>query len=244
MVNADYIPYPSQESLERADMAEQRSYEKEDKLGASTTVQPSYWKFLAQKLPLETEGGPIQEEEDIEQEEEEEEEKSDEFNALQSIDAVLHIVADNHKSHEAAQRRHSAPPSGYYLHSSVSAPALSSKSKNRWGQSNAESNVNLKAPSRFSGASSSGNATWSEQTPPSSSSSSRQPILFESLGLSNLRGNASVAKKKSRPYRRSHSLGSGDLTSSPEADASDGCRWSIPATSSDSLFVPRRVRES
>jgi hypothetical protein len=187
-------------------------YRMEDNLETSAVVQPSYWRFLAEKLPFDKEIGPIQEEE--------EEERSDEFNHdVQSrIDAVLHIlIADNHKSHEAAQcTRHSAPSSGYCLKTGVSAPALCSKSKNRWGQST------------------------------STKSSVRHSPKVPSRGASSSSGYASLPKRKEPPtHHRSKSLESGVLNSSSPGTEALGCRWSIPSTSSDdSLFVPRRVRES
>lgn len=222
------------------------------KLKASAAVQSSYWRFLAEKLPLDKESCHSSIPEVGDEEEEEEKEPSEEFNAVQSIDAVLHIVADNHKSHEAAQRRHSAPASGNYLKSSVSAPALGkNKSKNRWGQSSTESNVrhSPKVPSRFISSSTvsslQSNATWSPQSPTSPSSShvtsSQQAVSsadndrLESLGLSDLR------TTKPSYYGR---LSTGTSASASGEAGTSSCRWSIPSTGSDSLFVPRRYHES
>ena len=235
MVHTEYSTlHTLQEDMEVSSMEQQGSCGMHDQWATNVTLQnSSYWTFLAQKLPLDKGSGhgPIIDEE------KEEDEMSDARNAVQSIDAVLHIVADNHKSHEvASQRRHSFP-SGNGLKSSVSAPALRNKSnKNRWGQSNTENSVlgSPKVPSRSVPAML-GNATWGENTHTSSSVTSS----LNSLGNADRRA---IVSKKPPTYTRSTSLGSSDFTTSPTG--TDTCRWSIPSTSSDSLFVPRRCRES
>lgn len=271
MVNTDYILPVSQEDLERRarrmsscemNMQGKKLLLESSSLSSTPVQSSSYWKFLAEKLPLEKEShhSPISEIEEEGEDDEGHSTTSEEFSAVQSIDAVLHIVADNHKSHEAAQRRHSCPASGNNLKPSVSAPALShsshhQKSKNRWGQSTNASEAgsmkhSLKVPSRSPPSSSQGNATWSDQPADMSSSSAAAVSSLESLGLSDPRTNAMRLRKNAPKYHRSQSMGSGDLVSSsskssaPSGEMEAACRWSIPSTSSDSLFVPRRCQES
>lgn len=245
MVNSDYT---HQNCLNKGQsISPPSSHRPEDKLNESSG-QPSYWKFLAEKIPMELElsNGC---ETVIQEEESECEELSPQetfARKIQSIDAVLHIVADNHKSHETAQRRHSAPSSAKFLTSSVSAPVLVRKSsKNRW-ETTASPSTNVKhspkVPSRFdrsgdpSRCAPTSNASWSARSNSSAhtvshpSFASADSSRLESLGLSDLRSSNHTA--------------SFSQTQQKAPGTKQPCRWSIPTNNSDSLLIyPQRGRE-
>lgn len=244
MVNSNYAYLTRSASLNSAQMtrAENTLTVGDNKL-KETSDQRSYWKFLAEKLPLENDIKSSGCQTSIQEEESESEDLSPQqafAQKIQSIDAVLHIVSDNHKGHEILQRRHSVPPSPNYLKSSVSAPALAKKnSTSRWGTAAAPRNIgkssSLKTPKRFNPSTSDRsnemvNASWSErphsssQLPSQHNFASADKSRLQSLGLSDLRG--------SNPSQKL------------EAAAKMKCRWSIPSNNSDSLLIyPQRGRE-
>jgi hypothetical protein len=252
MVNSNYEYLTRSASLNNTQLTRAKNnlaVSSDNKLD-QTSDQRSYWKFLAEKLPLETDiqspGCPTS----IQEEECESEDFSPQqtfAQKIQSIDAVLHIVSDNHKSHEILQRRHSVPPSPNYLKSSVSAPALAKKmSASRWGTATPQLNANvaktLKTPKRYNPSTTPSpsnemvNATWSER-PHSSSQLPRQRNFasadqsrLQSLGLSELRGSKPQPRKLEPP--------------DTSAANTTRCRWSIPSNNSDSLLIyPQRGRE-
>lgn len=248
MVGSEFIQHSSQDSPTGLTTSSACFHDCVMEKLQPSAPQPSYWKFLAGKLPLDLELTPSKGDSHIIIEEPEFEDFEDECDVessfaqkIESIDAVLHIVADNHKSHELAQRRHSAPWSSSVLKSSSSAPVLV-KPKNRWGPAPAPSNcvkTSPKVPSRCNPAmessSSQSNATWSD-SPASFSAQdfgSANNSRLRSLGLSGLRSKALHSKSSTDSGR--------DETSGTRRTK---CRWSIPSNNSDSLLIyPQRCRD-
>lgn len=226
----------------------------------SNRSQPSYWKFLAEKLPPEGNMGPSGSDSCIVEEPECGQVAAKDIVAqrLQSIDTVLHIVTDNHKSHEASRRSHSIPGSNHCLRSSVSAPGFV-QPKNRWGPAPPSESVkhSPKVPSRrnpmvMDSSVSQSNALWSDR--PSSSSSQDFSHLdscrLSSLGLSELKSRFSSSvcssdqKSPRLSKRKSKSLGSASSQHGPPTTSSTECRWSIPSNNSDSLLIyPQRCQD-
>lgn len=255
MVNSDYTYLTRSTSLNSTQLkrAENNLTVSSDSKLNATSDQRSYWKFLAEKLPLENDIQPSGCQTSIEEEESESDDLSPQqkfAQKIQSIDAVLHIVSDNHKSHEILQRRHSIPPSPNSLKSSVSAPALAKKNpSSRWGTAtphrptNVGKSSSLKTPKRYNPSITSGsnemvNASWSER-PHSSSHLPSQPNFaladksrLQSLGLSDLRGSKQpIPQQKLQPSNTTN-------------ETNMKCRWSIPSNKSDSLLIyPQRGRE-
>lgn len=263
MVGNDFVQLNSHSRQEGISNSPPRFHDALDDKLQPSSPQPSYWKFLAEKMPLKEDIGRAKSDHCILEELEcaDEVDASESFaQKIQSIDAVLHIVADNHKSHELVQRRHSAPWGGGHLKSSISAPVLA-KSKSRWGPPPPADGVKQspKVPSRrnppmmSSPSPSQSNARWSDRVDSSSQVfSSATNSRLKSLGLSELRSKSFDSKhvpkstsRKQASSEHSQQQAPSSSSSSPSSSSSNKCRWSIPSTNSDSLLIyPQRCQES